>query len=353
VATAWQTPSEIGKALERYESNLGWQRPRLHGIGFAEGADEIGFVRVNDEEDLLAAAVLATVTGWHGSTGSVRLGKSRLAKATERLAPAEACQEFDQSNLRIWREIHGWSWSGEYVRGGNLIAVFDADPQAPSVDPYVVALREVVASGRQSAPPDDFRVWSTAGGRHPLQDSWEARWPHLVPIGSQLRDDADGWVRFHSLPGAKRYADAPSEYATILHRHNVVLDELGAQAGDLHVITLQYAFTPVPRHRRPVSVDLLPDAECWLVLSWPHLDPVLAFAHAYVSRVRWQPGRLDELLRKVADDETADVIIAPPDLAWLYAPYDGGADVILGSPALRDSLRDRHRDWLSHHPGGL
>jgi hypothetical protein len=119
------------------------------------------------------------------------------------------------------------------------------------------------------------------------------------------------------------------------------------------VITLEVAFTPVPRRRHPVLDVLLPDAECWTVLSWPHLDPVLAFAHAYVNHISWQPGRLDEVLRGVADDETAHLIIAPHDLAWLYAPYDGGADVLLATPALRNSLRDRHRQRLTEHPSGL
>lgn len=163
----------------------------------------------------------------------------------------------------------------------------------------------------------------------------------------------DRWVRFHSLPGSKRYAEDDSEYATILHRHNALLDELSGPAADLQVITLEVASSPVPRRRTPMLQDLLPEAECWSVLSWPDLDPELAFAHAYVSRVAWQPRRLDQLLRTVADDQIAHVIITPPDLAWLYAPYDGGADVLLANAALRDDLRDRHRQWLSSHPGGL
>jgi hypothetical protein len=174
-----------------------------------------------------------------------------------------------------------------------------------------------------------------------------------VPISHLLKEENDRWVRFHSLPGSKRYADTPAEYATILHRHNTVLDELGAHTGDLHVITVEVAFTPVPRPRHPVLDVLPPNAECWTVLSWPDLDPVLAFAHAYVNRISWQPGRLDELLRLVADDQIAHLIIAAHDLAWLYAPYDGGADVLLATPALRNSLRDRHRQWLSEHPSGL
>ncbi len=67
----------------------------------------------------------------------------------------------------------------------------------------------------------------------------------------------------------------------------------------------------------------------------------------------WRPGVVDELLRAVADDEIAGVILGPPDLRWLYHSYDGGADVIAPTRAERDALKERHRDWLSAHPLGL
>ncbi|WP_434094648.1 DUF3885 domain-containing protein [Streptomyces hyaluromycini] len=43
-------------------------------------------------------------------------------------------------------------------------------------------------------------------------------------------------------------------------------------------------------------------------------------------------------------------VTAPPEDR---IPYDGGADVILVTPAERDGVRDRHADWLSGHPAGL
>jgi hypothetical protein len=124
----------------------------------------------------LAAAVLATVTGWRGTTGSVRLGKNKLAKAIKLLAQAEACPEIEQPSLRIWREIHRWLWDRDYARGGQLIAVFDADPVAPTDDPYVIALRQVIASGRQAVPADEIHTWPPPGSSsHPLHASWQAR----------------------------------------------------------------------------------------------------------------------------------------------------------------------------------
>lgn len=78
-----------------------------------------------------------------------------------------------------------------------------------------------------------------------------------------------------------------------------------------------------------------------------------SWIHLYVSMSRWQDGELDLLLRLVADDETRGVIIAPPDLAWLYHPYDGGADVITRYKGERDALAARHTGWLPARPDGL
>jgi hypothetical protein len=50
---------------------------------------------------------------------------------------------------------------------------------------------------------------------------------------------------------------------------------------------------------------------------------------------------------------TGGVIITTAEMGWLYAPYDGGADVIAASPDHRDRLRRAHADWLSAHRSGL
>ncbi|GIG85784.1 DUF3885 domain-containing protein [Plantactinospora endophytica] len=374
MAESWQTLDEIREARARFEAALKWTRPVLHGIGFApaesegrdgEGANgdgpdgggqavlgetgsEISFVRVNDGEALLSAAVLATVADWHGDTGWVRLDRDQLAAAIELLTPAEACREVPHPNLRVWRDVQRWSWDE-----GTLVAVFDADLDKPTADPYVLALREVVASGRQGVPPGEVRSWPPPGADdHPLRVAWQARWPQTPPVGHRLRWLGDHWVRFHVLPDARRHPGTEDEYATVLHRHHTLLDELRGELPELLVITLELAGRPVPGNRTPIMADLLPDAECWTVLSWPDLHPQLLFAHAYVSPLPRQSDRLEPLLRAVADGRVTDVVVAPPDLSWLYAPYDGGADVLLGTPELRDELRAGHPDWLSHQLGG-
>ena len=70
-------------------------------------------------------------------------------------------------------------------------------------------------------------------------------------------------------------------------------------------------------------------------------------------RIVMDRQRLDPLLRLVADEVVSDVLLADPDLRWLYHPYDGGIDVAVSSTSERDAVRERHRDWLSAHPTGL
>lgn len=184
---------------------------------------------------------------------------------------------------------------------------------------------------------------------------WQNRWPDCPPVADWLRGVyPDRWVRFHSLPGSKRYADDEADYHVILERHNTVLAELGA-GQSLLVITCDWATTSEPPVlRTPRLRQLDPAGVRWQTILYDDsAEELPAYAHLYVSRWPWVVGGVDDLLRSVADDELAGVILTPTDLTWLYHPYDGGADVVLSDQHQRDALKARHHLWLSGHPAGL
>ncbi|MEU0597457.1 hypothetical protein ABZ484_04210 [Streptomyces sp. NPDC006393] len=154
-------------------------------------------------------------------------------------------------------------------------------------------------------------------------------------------------MRFHSLPESKRYAEDEDEYAIVLERCNTVLDELFAGM-DVYVITPVWTTEPdVPAHR--------PDGGYWqslLVEDDP--DPEFrTYCHLFTARRPWQHGCIDEMLRDIADDKLAGVLVTDTRMRRIYHPYDGGADVLLPTPQERDRMRDRHATWLSSHPSGL
>jgi hypothetical protein len=80
-----------------------------------------------------------------------------------------------------------------------------------------------------------------------MLDAWDQWFPNCEPVAHHLRAAfPDRWVRFHSLPGAKRYADNDAEYATISERHNRILGEFARNGQFVALLTTGYSTTQVP-----------------------------------------------------------------------------------------------------------
>ena len=186
-----------------------------------------------------------------------------------------------------------------------------------------------------------------------MSTRWAARWPDCRPIGHEFRASApDRWVRFHSLPGSKRYADSNADHAEILTRHNAVVRAL-ADGDQLLVVVCAWSHVSEPPPLGAVERSLLPTASYWQSILRESDDGEEFWNHLFVSSALWSAGVCDHIFRSVADTETSDVFIAPADLAWLYHPYDGGADVIAETSEHRDAIRGRYQAWLSGRSDGL
>lgn len=176
---------------------------------------------------------------------------------------------------------------------------------------------------------------------------WDERWPGCSKLPYELRRRRDRWVRFHALPGSKRYPESEAEYETVLARHNTILTGLAVDRAVL-VVTAGYSGAAEPQEpcRTAEAVAVHPDATYWTSECIDDEPAAGSWAHLYAGRLSWSPGRLDALLRQVVDEVIADVLVADTNLRWLYHPYDGGMDVLLPSTADRDALRDRYPGWL-------
>jgi hypothetical protein len=190
-----------------------------------------------------------------------------------------------------------------------------------------------------------------------MLDNWPERFPGCEPIGYRLRElFPNRWVRFHSLPESKRYPENENEYEMILHRHNCILGELVGTGWSVVLLTTGYSDAQQPVRTYPELDALDPDAKPWRSVAMhsanrEFTDP--SYWHVFASAREWQPGLFDPLIRLVADDTVANVMIVHPDCRWLLHPYDGGMDVIAESPAARGLLWAAHKEWLSSRADGL
>jgi hypothetical protein len=188
-----------------------------------------------------------------------------------------------------------------------------------------------------------------------LDNFWQEHLPDTWPIAYELkRVYPDRWVRFHSLPQSKRYADTPEEHAIILERHNTVIDDLNVSSPTLYLITSHWGDSAPPNKDRDELNTLDPNTLCWKSLPLRELkgDDYQIFLHLSVSLWKWRKGVFDAVLSLVADDKIANVMIVNVVDQWVYHPYDGGADVILKTIRERDKLKQKYFAWLSNHPLG-
>ncbi|MEU2617159.1 hypothetical protein ABZ642_03190 [Streptomyces sp. NPDC007157] len=189
--------------------------------------------------------------------------------------------------------------------------------------------------------------------RDRLSTLWQRRYPKGPPIAHELRTAYnDRWIRFHSLPGSKRYPETEDEYAIVLHRYNTILDELFAGT-DIYVVTVAWSWEPGGPELPPERHEAHPEGTLWTTLAHEDDPDLHTYTHLYADRRPWRPGTVDDILREVTDDVLSGVIITDSGLTRVHHPYDGGADVIAASSEERNQLRDSHHDWLPRNPEGL
>jgi len=67
----------------------------------------------------------------------------------------------------------------------------------------------------------------------------------------------------------------------------------------------------------------------------------------------WSAGAFDSIIEAIAQDTVADIVFFSARTCQVYAPYDGGADLLLINRAARDEAAHTFHTWLSDRADGL
>ena len=171
---------------------------------------------------------------------------------------------------------------------------------------------------------------------------------------------ADRWFRFHSLPESKRYTDNEAEVQELLARQNAVLLDVVGEGGECVVVAGSYDESP-----GMVDISACPALSKYLVselaaLPKQEFDPeppeegeAPLYLRLACGTHTLRRGLLDEVLLCVADCHIANFFVVSVERGRIFAPYDGGVDVILRDTAERDEFKSRYAQWLSARADGL
>jgi hypothetical protein len=185
---------------------------------------------------------------------------------------------------------------------------------------------------------------------------WSVHFPGHPPLGYLLRGSfPDRWLRIHSLPRSKRYADTPEEMAEILRRHNIAATEVLGDGAACVLVTVDGVEPAVAGDavgERQLR-SLRPEPLVSVVVEEPEDGEEPYFTHLQAARFVWRSGALDLVLTDVANNVRWLLLVMSERTGHVFAPYDGGADLFVASERQRDRLAERYAGWLSSRPDGL
>lgn len=190
-------------------------------------------------------------------------------------------------------------------------------------------------------------------------DFWKALHPSAKPVSWLMREaDVPHWIRFHSLPFSKQYADTEEEYSILLGRQNALASAVLGE--DSHCWMVQACWTTPEGFIEVTDESVMFQATDEFRLKYAFsfeddqgddISPVPW--NVMAALVRWRQGGFDKVLLRIVDEQATPVIWASAESGAVFAPYDGGVDLFLPSEAIAQELRSKYADWLPSHPDGL
>ncbi len=185
-----------------------------------------------------------------------------------------------------------------------------------------------------------------------LDEYWTRNFGAFLPLAHVLRrEHHERWVRFHSLPNAQRYTRSEGDWQVLLERQNTLLGAVAMPGCRITVLSTNWSESSEPPGCSQELQRCGLDASFWRSFR-PDEDPS-NWWHIYHSQVIWQAHALDCVIRLVADDVLSNVMLLALDNNWLAHPYDGGLDLILGTPGERNRLAHQFGSWSSRRRDGL
>ena len=150
-------------------------------------------------------------------------------------------------------------------------------------------------------------------------------------------------MRRHALPQSKRYADTLEETKEILRRANTIGNVVFGERSDCWLVQACHF----------LDDEAIVDG---LTYAFDYLDPSDAEegskAAIYAGRVQWSAGAFDSLFERIANDETYSVIWISIERGVVFAPYDGGFDVVFPTVREAQAFQSFRPEWRSVHESG-
>ncbi len=184
---------------------------------------------------------------------------------------------------------------------------------------------------------------------------WKNEYPESYPINHELKYIySDRWLRIHSLPESKRYAESDFEYNIILNRQNQLINDLIGEGTEFFIsIGLYTGDTNNNNYTELTGYgDFYKTQTIDLSKARPLEYDEETYFEIYIKKEFWKSESKNNILKAIANDEIRAMFICPSKKC-IVAPYDGGVDIIVDTTEKRNELKEKYRNWISQQEEGL
>jgi hypothetical protein len=185
-----------------------------------------------------------------------------------------------------------------------------------------------------------------------LNTFWQSNFPKCPPINYLFKIFYnDRWLRIHSLPDSKRYAETAEEWQVLLQTQNSILDDLFSSNDEVILFTGVYSNTTITFAENNFS-----DNHALKTFNFTALDKIDLYAISkdycekdtfftpYFETIFYHSSTYNELLKSIANDEIRAFFLNPMTKT-IVAPYDGGIDIIFSDEATRNLNKTRYKHF--------
>jgi hypothetical protein len=158
----------------------------------------------------------------------------------------------------------------------------------------------------------------------------------------------DRWLRIHSLPDSKRYADTAAEWDVLFGTQNTILEDIFEDDNSVCLFTGVYSSAEITFAENNFSNNEFLKAFDFKALEKIDLYAISkdyceknTFFTPYFVSILFKKNNYNELLKAIANDGIRAFFLSSKTNT-IIAPYDGGVDIIYKDTQTRDFYKNKY-----------
>jgi hypothetical protein len=186
-----------------------------------------------------------------------------------------------------------------------------------------------------------------------IKNYWQQNFPLCPPINYLFKIFyTDRWLRIHSLPSSKRYADTAAEWKILFETQNQILNDVFTENEEIIIFTGVYSNSKIT-----FEENNLGDNAALKQFEFQPLDKIDLYAMTkdyceedtfytpYFTSIIYKSNTYNELLKSIANDEIRAFFLNTKTNT-IVAPYDGGIDIIFTNEYQRNNNLRKYNKFI-------